>query len=290
MDNLININDNGRPKLSTVEFSINLSTYCNWNCSYCSENTDKNNRNKLNFKIFKLLIKKVFLEFHKSGITFCSLSLLGGELSIDDDYLNYFEFLLQESQQYEFILEFDLITNFTGSVNFFNSFCDFKLKFPKHKYIISVTLHEEYYLKKEDIVKIIHKIDRIVTNGIMVDLRVLISDSPLNKKLQQFILEIFGNDEKNIKFPKIKISTDKLINYDFNNFEYGYKLKSQKYRYCDALYYSFKNNKIHDSCRNKDYTFLNFKIVKKLIHCNKMCPCSHLNTTFNKYIKGTENE
>jgi hypothetical protein len=202
------------------------------------------------------------------------------------DYINYFKFLLQEVKQYDIILDMDLITNFSGNKDFFEEFLKLSKIYNKHHFIITCTLHEEYYQNKESLLKIITKANQLNLENynVNIDFKYLISDSPKSIKLQKLLKEK-DIKRKILKNKFINLQTDYLIDPVFKNYNYGKKLKTREYFLCDALFYRFSNNKIVDICRKKEYSFINFRIDKTLINCNRDCPCSHLPSTFNTRIK-----
>lgn len=264
---------------NTIEFSCVLTHYCNWRCSYCCQEVDHSIDDRIPFKTFKLLIKKIFLEIKKNNIQNVTFSVLGGELSTNIIYIDYIKEIILAARDLKVSLNLDFITNLSGEISFFQSLNDLQELYPGKENLklgITATMHEEYYQKDYLVYKFIQKLKIInnFNNSMEIDLKFLNSNNPKYKIMRTIFMKY--EDEIN-KIDNIRIEIDPLLKKGINkNGEFGCELNKQEVRYCNALVYDIKGTKIMDRCKGRKFNFLNFRIDRKWYKCDKACPCAFM--------------
>jgi len=256
---------------------------CNYNCTYCSQNQFLKNPKTLSIKIFKILIDKIF----KENLKTLDFSLLGGELSTDFKYLEYFEYILSKNKE-QFLnntyldnLNIVFLSNFSGTDLFFIKLIEIieKYKVPNLTFNFEITIHKEYS-HPEKIIKKLENFHNYIKSLKNIYLIVNFLDDYQKLKIKETYYkdyEIFDKYLDIQETSKFKVFFKQLITN-----EIPLKKTNQK-RLCNALYYNITpDGKIVDTCRDITLNFINFKFIKNTIHCSKTCPCEHLNTEFNQ--------
>jgi len=212
-----------------------LTYKCNYNCSYCYQKEDRKNQFNISLKNFEIYIKFFKKFFNKLNIT-----LMGGELSINDNYLKYFNYLNQNPQK---IYKINFTTNFSNP--------EFIYKLYKFKNIISLLeINITKHIGKEiNIDKLLEldKNERIILNYFKED--------------KYFNVADLKNKVKNIIFIERSINNEIFI----NNFK----------KICLPYFFKIDKRGIYDFCRNQKYkNLLNLKrnlLNLKSINCQKQC-------------------
>ena len=261
-----------------MEIFSELTFHCNYECWYCCQNVDHNDTKRISIKRYQLLTNKLLKEAKMAGVQDIEFSLMGGELSTDLEFLKYFEISIGIVKKLDIKnLSFTFLTNFSGDVLFFNKLQELFYGTP-YKLCLNITIHEEYATTEKKINAIISKLNQLRdSDNFIIDITFLKSNTKKYQKMQELI-----NKNKNKIKIKHNIIFEELVQKGKNS-SCGVDISKNVYpRYCDALSFSIINDFIINRCTNKKYNFLNFKIDKKLIKCDKTCPCLHMNTFFNQ--------
>jgi len=274
------IKKNHLDNFETIEFSSTLTHLCNWNCSYCSQGTNHALDDRISFKSFSLIIKKIFLEIKKTNLKKVVFSVLGGELSTDITYIEYVKEIILSAKKINIYLQIDFITNFSGDIIFFKKFSELGNLYDNMRFGLTISVHEEYYQNSKKIYQLIKKIEIVSSfnKKLLIDLKFLESNSPKYKKMKL----LFDNFKLDIdKIDNCTIEMDKLLKVGSNIYgDCGLELSNQPKRYCNALVYDISIDGITDRCRNFRFNFLNFKIMPKWYLCDKACPCISMNEDY----------
>lgn len=261
---------------NTIEFSCVLTHHCNWRCSYCCQDVDHSIDDRIPFKNFKLLIKKIFMEIKKNNIKNVTFSVLGGELSTDIIYIDYIKEIVLAAADLNVNLRLDFITNLSGELEFFWELNELQKLHTGLSLGVTATMHEEYYQKDSLVHKFIQKMKKIndFENPMEIDLKFLNSNNPKFRIMRAFF-EKYQNEIDSID--NIQIEIDPLLKKGINKEgDFGLEMDKQPARFCNALVYDIKGTKITDRCKGRKFNFINFKIDRKWYKCEKACPCAFM--------------
>jgi hypothetical protein len=263
-----------------IELFSELTFFCNWKCSYCCQNVDHNDTNLISAKTYKLLLYKFLSEVKKENIPNIEITLMGGELSTNKEFLKHFEITFELLHKFNINADSILIvfsTNFSGNFDFFNELMDINNNYPTINFCMNISIHEEYYQQEEKILKFIEKVNKI--KNMIIDIQFLESKNPKFINCFNLFKKHFDKLNKKINIISTPLIQKGLAKENNCGIDISKKINS---RLCDVLTYSIMNNKIIDRCKNKEYNFGNFKIDKTLYKCDKICPCSYMPDEFNQ--------
>lgn len=242
-----------------ANFNFTITNLCNYKCSYCIQGNYQNNTKFLSPKLFRLIIKKIFLEASKSKLKTLDITLMGGELSNIPTTIQYFQIIKEETPN-NINICINFLTNFSGEINYFLSLDSIRQS--NINVVIDSTLHKDY----------------VISNSFKIKKKILdLLDTSLELKftfLEKEVQEQYGDylDTNKIPWTQEEIRSVGYI-----------KETSKKEVRCNALYYNiFPDAKIIDVCRNKTMNFLTFKFEQKEILCRKECPCPFLKIEFQR--------
>jgi pyruvate-formate lyase-activating enzyme len=247
-----------------ININFTLTESCNFKCSYCIQGFNQDSPIVLNINYFELILKKLKKEIIKNKITSLDITLMGGELSTQINFLNYFELINKVFENSSIEVHVNFLTNFSGNFNFFEKLNNM---FNKISITFDISIHPEYFTKinLSKIIKFINIIDN--KNDIIIN--------------YLYSNYIFIPDFE-LELDKLKLLNKKIIINKTLIRKAGYIDKKRTIgRYCNALYYLvFPDGKIIDQCRQKEFNFINFKVIPKIIECYRECPCPFLEKEF----------
>jgi len=161
-------------QMNSINLTIEITDFCNFHCNYCSQGTNHNNKELMNFNFFKRNLLMFKRECIKKGINQFFLIIQGGELSIykKEQIIPYFEYIKTLFSDIPTRLVFP--TNFSGKLSFFNSLI-LTFKNSNILFIINISLHqemlkhnyEEKFIKIEKYLKHIHSKKVIIQISIL---------------------------------------------------------------------------------------------------------------------------
>lgn len=252
-----------------------LTHECNFACDYCIQGKLQNKSEFLNLKMFKIIVNKIF----KSDLKSMDLTLMGGEISTDEKYLDYFQYIFELNKKSNIKLYVNFLTNYSKN-DFIKKLINLHKLYPETDLNISITLHKDYCNPK-NIIPRLYEIAKEITKTFTVELSFLENFS------------VFKAEETYYKYYKKDV---KYLNKKYGDkFEYNF-IQLRNYencpidinpgkRRCNALYYEITpEGKIKDMCRNKTFNFMNFKLIKKEIICDSACPCPFLYDEFKQEL------
>jgi len=259
-----------------ANFNFILTYNCNYNCEYCLQGSDHTKTTFLSLKMFSIIIDKIFkMDFKSIDIT-----LMGGELSTDEKYLEYFEYIYKLNAKYQKQVHIVFLTNFS-TLSFYKKLLSMT-KLYNIELEIEFTLHSNYVKNSSYVIK---KMDEYLTFA-----------KNINNVENTFIfLENFLKFSKEDTYYNNFKNPLKELN---NKYHFGTKFEQLRQfkdcptylttsapRRCNALYYKITpDGKIRDECRNIKYNFINLKFIKKEIICTKPCPCPFLENEFTQVL------
>jgi len=262
-----------------ANFNFVLTHECNYRCPYCIQGHLQNDKNFLNFKMFTLIINKIFEMDFKS----INISLSGGELSSDEKYLKYFEYVLKINEKYNKMVTIEFLSNFSV-LPFYKKLLLIIDKYKNTKIEFLFSLHKNYV---DNVTKTMNKI----------------TDYLIHAQKVKNIENVFIFLENYLKIPKDKTyykNFEKPLNKLRKTYKFNIKLEQLRQfkdcpdslttstlRRCNALYYTIEpSGKIQDLCRGKIFNFMNLKFIKNEIICSRHCPCSFLEREFTQILIG----
>jgi len=256
-----------------ANFNFTLTLECNYKCEYCLQGTFQNEKKFLNFKMFSLIIDKIF----KSKLKSLDITLMGGELSTDEKYLEYFEYLFKKQLETNIHLCINFLSNYSVD-SFFKKLINLHKTYSSTTLHLDLTLHKDYSTNYKKIISRLKEDILYINKNFTINISFLENFSIISKKNSYY--KNYKEFGENINNPNVKIIFSQL-----RNFKDCPPIKNPGKRLCNALYYLITpDGKIIDPCRNITTTFLSFKIVTKVITCNKPCPCPFLKTEFTQVI------
>jgi len=236
-----------------INLNFTLTNNCNFKCSYCIQGSLQTRTKILDIKVFRNIIVKIFKEVKKYNFETMDITLMGGELSTNNKFLEYFKLLFKYLNELNIKVSLNFLSNLSGNLSFFKEL----LKYQNDN--ISLTLigsiHSEF--------KSIKKLESIY-------------------KLYRNLLELsFLEDKVYAKFKDFIIDNNIVTNFIDIREPLANEKKIKNIKICNAQYFNiFPDGEIKDVCRNFKFNYRNFKIINKEIKCNKECPCPFLANEF----------
>lgn len=276
-----------------IEFTILLTKYCNLDCSYCNQSWDHKELDKVSFKSYKLMITSIFRRLskikHPKSIVF---TVMGGELSVkykEQGYFEYFNLLKDQAIKYNIDTEFILVSNFTGTADFFQQLINLQTDF--FKVNIHTTLHEGFYNTDKRVKEFFNKLNILELKNTTIDIGLLKNNSDAFK-LTESLVEKYKPSiiNKNLIFSDdqlLKIGKNKngLFGEEYNT-DKGFIKNS---RYCNAVLYTidFNNFILINDCRDTRQTFLKWEPEFDFYNCTQNCKHAK---SFNSYLQFSPEE
>jgi len=260
--------------LDHANISFELTHECNYKCSYCLQGCTQNEKKYLNIKMFKLIVDKLF----KSDLKSLSITLMGGELSTDEKYLEYFEYIFKKQIPNTIALKIDFLSNYSED-SFFKKLINLHKLYPNIKIDLILTLHKQYSINNcSKIISRLKEDSEYNNKNFCIDVCFLENFSKISKEDSYY--KYYKNFFENSNKKNLKAVFTQLRKYDNCPLS-----KNPGKRLCNVLYYSVTpDGKITDQCRNITTNFINFKLSKHPILCNKACPCPFLEDDFTQKL------
>ncbi len=262
-----------------ANITFTLTNKCNYRCSYCIQGQLQKEEDFLDLNAFKFIILNIKKQACIAGIKEIDLSIMGGEISIIPETLEYFQYVFDTFQDTDIKLQLQLLTNFSAGIKYYQDLI--KICNDNITSVIDITLHEEY-TNASTFPKIKEKLE-ILKEGLIDDTKITFNFLISNDKEQQ------EHYLYKVAYPYILESQD-VFNISTCNIT-DTNVRKNQIRRCNAMYYNINpDGKILDTCRNIMFqSALKFKFIKKEIICTRECPCEFLEHDFLQLpLKGNE--
>lgn len=120
--------------LEEIRLVFMITPFCNLKCEYCYY-ADYNNKAKLNYKIFTIIIDKLYNKLFQDKNTSVDIIIRGGELAIDMDTLKYFKYIISKLESLPNDWEVNTNTNMLGLDTWYKEYKKLMEQYPKNIFI-----------------------------------------------------------------------------------------------------------------------------------------------------------
>jgi len=277
----------------TISIDFTLTFKCNYFCKYCVQNTSKGNKKLIPYRKLQKITEILFDEIIKNDIKFFNMTVMGGELSVLQETKEHLEVLInfcKRLQDHGLKGEFGFLTNFSGPLEYFLDIdklaSDSKLK--EIRFFWYLSMHRKYV--ENDTKEIIQKIDAF-SNQSAKDHNIYVN---FMIDGDQLLIQDDYRKEFNVLFEKDNVDKSETpIRWEDSNDETKWFENKNYLKRCDALaYWVDPEGIIRDYCRFSVQPMTEFKIIKKEIRCDMVCPCGDdiFTEIFNQIPEKTEKE
>lgn len=233
--------------IDSINLTIELSHFCNFHCSYCSQGLNHSNKELMNFNTFKMNLLLFKRECLSKNIKKFFIIIQGGELSVfGKDILPYFEYINDIFQDLSTRLVFP--TNFSGKLRLYEDIVDI-FRNSKILFIINISLHDELLLLnyKKRLNHIHDYVELCNTQSVVIEISVL--------KLPD--MSIYDDFIDFIKSEEMLFYYDELDENDSG---------PMNLLYCTLDLLGFKDNIKNNQLQTKPFRILNTEISDEFSH------------------------
>ena len=160
-------------QINSINLTIELTNFCNFSCSYCSQGLDHTNKEIMNTAYFKRNLLMFKRECERKGIKKYFFIIQGGELSVFGKQIYpYLEIINTLFSKKSVRLVFP--TNFSGNINFYKDVLSI-YKNSNILFILNISLHQQLleinYKRK---LLLIHEyLDGLETRSAVIEVSIL---------------------------------------------------------------------------------------------------------------------